>query len=195
MDLVKWTPPSTDDTSPFVESKKKEQLVSAITGLDIATYLHIIQIGEDRKPNIPVSPPAYQDLIPYSPSDLPAGSNGIVLSHSNKSIKGAWVIDTRLDVPSSLASSSSSGAANYNLSLTSRNGSIAADVSLISGAPDRATMLLHGHNGSIKFNLVCPLLPSPPTPRLCLIHFSPPCRSTVQTINLSRLYSSPGTAT
>lgn len=164
--------------------------MSAITGLDRTTYLHPIQAGEDHQPNVPAPPPAYQDVIGYSSSHLPAASNGIVISQTNKSIKGTWVIDTRLAVPSSLASSSSSGSANYNLSLSTKNGSIAANVALISGVPDRATMLLRGYNGSIKFNLVCPLLP--PTPRLCLIHLSPPCRSTVQTTNLSKSYLRPG---
>ena len=164
MALLRKTPPSIDFsiTSPSVESEKKEQLVSTITGLDRTTNLHLIQTDEDHQPNVPASPPAYQDVVGYSPSHLPAGSNGIVISQTNKSIKGTWVIDTRLAVPSSLASSSSSGSANYNLSLSTKNGSIAANVALISGLSDRATMLLRGYNGSIKFNLVCPLLPSTP---------------------------------
>ena len=135
------------------------------------------------------SPPAYQDDTKSSPSDLPAGSNtsnapdasnasnGIALTRNNDSIKGVWVIDTRMPILSSLASSSSSGSANYNLSLSTKNGSIKADVALISGAADRANMLLHGYNGSIKFNLVCtPLLL---TPRFDLTHSSPPCRCAV----------------
>ncbi|SRR5258706_1812343 len=125
-------------------------------------YLHLTQTTEDHQPDTPVPPPAYQDVTRNSPLDLPAGSNGIALSQTNKSIKGIWVIDTRLTVPSSLSSSSSSGSANYNLSLSTKNGSIKADVALISGAPDRATMLLHGYNGSIKFNLVCTSLLSLP---------------------------------
>jgi len=142
MALLRKNSPSIDDklASPSVESKnesKKEPLSI-----------------EDHQPNTPASPPAYQDAISDPPSDLPAGSNGIALSQTNKSIKGTWVIDTRLTVPSALSSSSSSGSANYNLSLSTKNGSIKADVALISGAPDRATMLLHGYNGSIKFNLI-----------------------------------------
>ena len=168
MALVRKDSPSIDDdlASPSVESKnesKKEPLVSAITGLDRTMYLHLIQIIEDHQPDMPASPPAYQDVIGDSPLDLPAGSNGIALSQTNKSIKGTWVIDTRLTVPSSLSSSSSSGPSNYNLSLSTKNGSIKADVALISGAPDRAVMLLHGYNGSIKFNLVCRSLPHSPT--------------------------------
>jgi len=163
MSLLRKAPPSLgiNITSPSVESKKK-QLVSAITALDRTTYLYLIQTDEDQQPNMPTPPPAYQHVIGYTPSDLPAGSNMVAISHTNKSIKGVWVVDTRLGVPSSLASSSSSGSANYNLSLSTKNGSIAADVALISGAPDRATMFLHGYNGSIKFNLVYPLPPPIP---------------------------------
>lgn len=168
MAFVKKNSPSIDDdlASHFVESKnesKKEPLVSAITGLDRTMYLHLTQVMEDHQPNMPASPPAYQDVINDSPLDHPAASNGFTLSQTNKSIKGTWVIDTRLTVPSSLSSSSSSGSANYNLSLSTKNGSIKADVALISGASDRAIMLLHGYNGSIKFNLVCTSLPHSPT--------------------------------
>jgi len=125
------------------ESEKKAQLVD-----------------EDQHLDIPASPPAYKDVVdgalPGLPlADLPAASNMISISRNNKSIKGTWVVDTRLAVPLLLASSSSSsGPTNYNLSFSTKNGSIAADVALISGAPDRATMFLHGYNGSVKFNLI-----------------------------------------
>ena len=117
---------------------------------------------------MPASPPAYLDVVGYTPSDQPAGTNMVSISQTNKSIKGSWVINTRLSVPSSLASSSSSGYANYNLSLSTMNGSIAADVALVSGASARATMFLHGYNGSVKFNLVCMPLPPQILPDPCL---------------------------
>ena len=159
MPLRKKSPPFDVDTASLsVESKKKEQLVGTITRLDRTTHLDIIQADEEKELDMPAPPPAYLDVvrdIPLNPSDLPPGSNMISISQTNKSIKGTWVIDTRLATPSSLASSSSSGSANYNLALSTKNGTIAADVALVSGGSDRATVFLHGYNGSIKFNLVC----------------------------------------
>lgn len=159
MPLRKKSPPLGIDTSSLsVESKKKEQLVRTITKLDRIVYLDTIQADEEKEPDMPAPPPAYLDVVSYNPSTpsgLPASSNMISISQNNKSIKGTWVVDTNLAIPSSLASSSPSGSANYNLSLTTKNGSIAADVALVSGGSDRATMFLHGYNGSIKFNLVC----------------------------------------
>ena len=178
----KSSPFDIDTASPSVESKKKEQLVGTISRLDRTTYLDIIQADEEKEPDLPAPPPAYLDVVHYTPSttsDVPAGSNMISISQTNKSIKGTWVIDTRLAIPSSLASSSSSGSANYNLFLSTKNGTIAADVALVSGGSDRATMFLHGYNGSIKFNLVCMRLTPYSLDRVCLIHVSPPCRSAV----------------
>jgi hypothetical protein len=152
MTLLEKTPPS------VLSPEKKAQLVSTVTRLNRVTHLHFIQVDEDQQLDVQ-SPPAYKDVVGSTP-DLPAGSNMISISHSNKSIKGTWVIDTRLGVPSSLASSSSSGRANYNLSLSTKNGSIVADVALTSGGSDRASIFLHDYNGSIKFYLVC--MPLPP---------------------------------
>jgi hypothetical protein len=72
MSLLKKTPPSigVDMTSPSVESKEKDQLVSAITELERTMYLHLMQADEDQRPNMLASPPAYQDAIGTPPVPL-----------------------------------------------------------------------------------------------------------------------------
>jgi len=73
----------------------------------------------------------------------------------NGSIKGTWVVDTDLKVPDALLSPPPSTGERHNLSLTSYNGAITADVVFQSGKSTRASILLDTKNGEINLNLVC----------------------------------------
>jgi len=112
-----------------------------------------------------VSPPADDDLLPpsytdvtsgQSPAPLPPASNFISIHRINGSIKGTWVVDTDLKVPAALLSPCPSTGERHNLSLTSLNGGITADVVLVSvsGKPDRASILLDTKNGGVNVNII-----------------------------------------
>lgn len=77
----------------------------------------------------------------------------------NGSIKGTWVVDTDLKVPEALLAPSPSTGERNNLSLTSFNGPITADVAFLSQKPSRASILLDTKNGEISLNVVCEIIP------------------------------------
>ena len=94
---------------------------------------------------------------------LPAGirpTNMLLISHTNKAIKGTWVIDPTLPVPDAVLPRLAHGEARKNVSLESRNGAINADIRVVRGstagadAKARTTMRFAAHNGSITVKLV-----------------------------------------
>jgi hypothetical protein len=114
------------------------------------------------------APPSYNEATcssssgsNQSPAPLPPASNFIYVHRANGAIKGTWVIDTGLKVPEDLLSPRPTTGERENLSLTTYNGEIKADVAFVSekakATPEKATranILADTKNGAIKINFV-----------------------------------------
>jgi hypothetical protein len=103
-------------------------------------------------------PPSYTSEAqppPPSPS-LPRPSNFIGISRNNGHVKGVWVIDPALPIPS-LLSPVAKGESRKNFSVVAQNGVIDVDVTVVQEAiihsgPDSSkcvTMVLKAQNGTI----------------------------------------------
>jgi hypothetical protein len=101
-------------------------------------------------------PPSYADTMGASGSRSRAPTaNYISLREHHGSINGTWAIDTSLQVPPALLRPlESEKAVRENLALHVTHGSIHADVSLVSGAAQRANIDVGAHHGKVVFRLV-----------------------------------------
>ena len=118
-------------------------------------------------------PPPYVEN-PQTPSSMPSGptlgspytipnirpSNFVSLIRINESIKGTWLIDPSLSIPSSFLPPRPAKGDRFNLSLESKNGAIEAEVYLLPTSHSSTNLskfvLIHtqSSNGSVKTRLV-----------------------------------------
>jgi len=118
----------------------------------------------DRKD--PLEPPSYSETVAGDPPapqagtslhhELPPASNYNAVENSNGSIKGTWVIDTTIEVPEALRTSKGFFGIlkeQDNLSLSTTNGPIGADIHLVSNDPKRATIGVKTQNGRVTIKL------------------------------------------
>ena len=110
-------------------------------------------------------PPSYSDSIPSrSPTNArasssrppgPPPSNHVSLVQANNKIVGYWNLDTALRVPESLLRPLAADQAERpNLYLNTRNGAIHADIALVSGSTQRATIEIDTGNGKVVVSMV-----------------------------------------
>jgi len=118
------------------------------------------------------SPPSYLDInmeaLTISPGSIPnrartipniKPSNFVTVGRANDCIKGSWLIDPSLFIPSSFLPPLQPGGARRNLFLESKNGAIDADVYLLpTSYSDQNTskyILIHtqSNNGSVRTRL------------------------------------------
>ena len=106
-------------------------------------------------------PPSYADSVPSGPSSSrgrpvgPLPTNYTDISHTNGKVTGHWNVDTNLQIPSSLLKPlPSDQTTRPNLCLHTRNGSIKATVSLVSGSAQRASLEFGSWNGKVSVSVV-----------------------------------------
>ena len=112
---------------------------------------------------------AEQSLAPPPAYDAPSGSttavargtrptwtrgNHIYISTVNDSVKGQWTIDPNLIIPSSLLPAVADGERLDNCHLTCHNGSIKAELSLVSEKPTKSYLFAQTHNGTVELRVV-----------------------------------------
>lgn len=93
-------------------------------------------------------PPPYTSTVGTTSTSSLRPSNFLSIHETNKRIKGTYLIDPKMVIPSSMLPAS-----RRNLSLSTTNGSIDADVTLLP-ADDRATIYMKSTNGQVRIKLV-----------------------------------------
>ena len=98
------------------------------------------------------------DRLSTTPNIKP--SNFVNLNRANESIRGSWLIDPSLSIPSSFLPPPPTEGARSNLILESKNGAIDADIYLLptshSNKNTSKFIIIHtqSNNGSVKTRLV-----------------------------------------
>lgn len=117
------------------------------------------------------SPPAASGASSQAPPSLVKPSNFVSICRNNGSVKGTWVIDPSLAIPTSLRpplSSEETEETRKNLSLESKNGPIDANISFAPYDPShdpkqnarrRTTLYTRTSNGSVTAKLVSLVFP------------------------------------
>ncbi|KAG8975239.1 hypothetical protein FRC05_006182 [Tulasnella sp. 425] len=102
------------------------------------------------------NPPPYDAAGPSSPPTGPPSGrvNHFYVHKGNSSVTGSYTVDVDLVVPPQLLPDTAPGEVLENLSLTSNNGSVKADVVLVGRGDKRASLVAKTHNGSAELKLL-----------------------------------------
>ena len=133
--------------------------------------LESTKLDDDRP--IPPSKSGFDDteqpLAPPPAYDAPSGSsrpvvgvtrpnwtrgNHVYISSANGSVKGQWTIDPNLVIPPNLLPAVEDGERLDHFHVVSNNGSVKADLSLVSEKPTKSWLFAQSLNGSVQVRVV-----------------------------------------